>query len=468
MTSDKGDDSGDDPGNDPGGKGSGPKKSSPASRRPAPTIDLKATELASEPVVDERRAADKTAQAPASDTAAKSETPQPGTESRIKAKTEPEREAKVEPKAGPKTESRTESRVGGVPPRGPDQSTTRGRFASGLSLPLIAIAAAAGIVLFLLGLATANLFIGRQVAANAQLDRAQAVDDLTERLRKIEAALSAPRAPDAALSTRIGAVEAAARLATENAAAQQRRAEELAAQVREVRSRADAAAASAEAVHKNAAAAAPAGARVDVDALNQRIAALEQALKANEAELARRTGGGADDRKSRIAVASSILLGAVERGAPFAAELAAAKALTQDTKALAPLENFAPNGVPGAAAMSRELVSVIPAMLKTAEIESPRDGGFLDKLQANAERLVRIRPVGETAGDQPAHVIARIEAKAKMSDIAGALEDLSKLPPQIRAPAESWIKKANARNAALAAARQFSTGALAAIGKPNT
>jgi hypothetical protein len=42
------------------------------------------------------------------------------------------------------------------------------------------------------------------------------------------------------------------------------------------------------------------------------------------------------------------------------------------------------------------------------------------------------------------------------------------LPAQVRAPAEDWIRKANARNAALTAARQFSTSALAAIGKPNT
>jgi hypothetical protein len=65
-------------------------------------------------------------------------------------------------------------------------------------------------------------------------------------------------------------------------------------------------------------------------------------------------------------------------------------------------------------------------------------------------------------------VIARIEARTNASDIAGALQELAKLPAPVRAPAEGWIKTAAARNAALAAARQFSTGALAAIGKPNT
>lgn len=213
---------------------------------------------------------------------------------------------------------------------------------------------------------------------------------------------------------------------------------------------------------------APDGARVDVDALNQRIAALEQALKTNEAELARRTASAADDRKSRVAVVASVLLGAVERGAPFTAELAAAKALAPDANGLAPLETFAATGVPTATALSRELSAVIPAMLKVTDGEAQRDGGFLEKLQANAERLVRIRPVGEASGDRPVNVIARIETKAGASDIAGALEELSKLPAQVRTPAESWIKKANMRSAALATARQFSIGALAAIGKPNT
>jgi hypothetical protein len=370
---------------------------------------LKATEVASEPIASERRATDDAAAVSGAPTAA--ESPQPKTES----------------KSG-----------GGVPPHTPGSSKRPiwGKLPGGLSLPLIGTAAAAGIVFFLLGLATANLFVGREVAADARLERTQAVDDLSERLAKIETALAAPRAPDTGLIGRIAAAEAAAKLATEHAAVQQRRAEELAALVREARSRADAAAASAEMAQKGSGVAASESGRVD-DALNQRIAALEQALKTNEAELARRTASAAEERKNRIAVVASVLLGAVERGAPFATELAAAKALSPDAGGLAPLEPFAASGVPSAASLSRELSGTIPAMLKIVDSENQADGSFLGKLQANAERL-------------------------------GALNELSKLPAHVRAPAEAWIKKANARNAALAVARQFSSGALAAIGKPNT
>ena len=430
MTSDTGDK----------GSGSGPKKPSSSSRRP-PTIDLKATELANEPVAGERRPADEPAQAAASESATKPETPQP----------------------------KSDAKADSVPPHAPESKRPIwDRLPGGLSLPLIGTAVAAGIAFFLLGLALAYLFVGREFAADARLDRLQAIDELSERVTKIETALAAPRTPDAALMNRIAAAEAAAKLAAENAAALQRRAEELSGLVRETRSRADAAAASAEAAQKLSGAASPAGTGIDVDALNQRIAALEQSLKTTEAELARRTASAADDKKSRVAVVASILLTAVERGTPFTAELAAAKALAPDTKALAPLDAFASNGVPGARAMSRELAAVIPAMLKAADSDTPREGGFLDKLQTSAERLVRIRPVGETTGDRPLDVIARLETKANASDLEGALAELSKLPPQVRAPADAWAGKMKARNAALAAARQFSAGALAVIGKPNT
>ena len=78
---------------------------------------------------------------------------------------------------------------------------------------------------------------------------------------------------------------------------------------------------------------------------------------------------------------------------------------------------------------------------------------------------MRVRPVGEVPGDDPVTVIARIEAKAARSDIEGALEELAKLPPAIRAPAETWIRKAQARTAAIAASRQFARDALAPLGR---
>ena len=96
---------------------------------------------------------------------------------------------------------------------------------------------------------------------------------------------------------------------------------------------------------------------------------------------------------------------------------------------------------------------------------SAREGGFLDRLQANAERLVRIRPVDEVPGDDAATVVNRIEVRAARSDVAGALSELGKLPAATRTPAEDWIKRAEAQQVALEAARRLAGDALIALGK---
>jgi hypothetical protein len=103
-------------------------------------------------------------------------------------------------------------------------------------------------------------------------------------------------------------------------------------------------------------------------------------------------------------------------------------------------------------------------LLQAARV--PAEGGFLDKLQANAERLVRIRPIEEIPGDDPATVIARVEIKAMRGDVPGALAELGNLPPPVRAPAQRWAAKAQARAAAVAASRAFAADALVALAQP--
>ena len=106
-----------------------------------------------------------------------------------------------------------------------------------------------------------------------------------------------------------------------------------------------------------------------------------------------------------------------------------------------------------------------PALYQAAGVAQREGGGFLERLQANAERLVRIRPIEEVPGNEPATIIARIEMKAVHSDVAGALAELAKLPPAARAPAEAWIKRAEARAVAVEASRRFAAETLAALGK---
>ena len=162
-------------------------------------------------------------------------------------------------------------------------------------------------------------------------------------------------------------------------------------------------------------------------------------------------------------MSAAALRDAVTSGAPFAAELAQAKSFSADDKILAPLAPFATAGVPTAPVLAQELRALLPAMLKISGAQAP-ESGFLERLQANAGRLVRIRPVDAPPGDDASAVLARIEIDAAKADIAAALADLGKLADVTRAPAQGWIERAKARQAALAAARQYAADTARALG----
>ena len=283
----------------------------------------------------------------------------------------------------------------------------------------------------------------------------KALDEVASRVAKLEAAAGAtPQAPasDAALAARIAALEAELKVMAETMGNLGRRTDELLAAAREVRARADAtAAALAELAQKIPAATATE--RSALEALANRVSAVERSEKAVERS----------DRTVRLAVAASALNAAVARGDAFAAELATVKVLGADPRLVEALEPFARTGVPPTAALAREFSELAPS-LQQASGASPREGA-LGKLQMNAEKLIRIRRVDEPAGSDPAAIVARAEAKVSRGDIAGALSELAQLPPDARAPAEAWIKRAQARTAALDASRRLAADALSGLGK---
>lgn len=279
--------------------------------------------------------------------------------------------------------------------------------------------------------------IGELAGRSAPASDTKALGDIVARLAKIESVLAAPSGADPLTAARVIGAEGAAKSAADEVAVLRGRLDELAALARAAQSRADAASAAADSAQK--------------------------ASQSATAEAAR--AAQADDKAGRRAVAANALRAAVERSEPFAAELATARSLAGDAKSLAELEPFAAQGLPSAAALSRELAALVPAMLRSSSSAAP-DASIFDKLQANAERLVRVRPIGDAAGDDPASTIARVEVKISQSDIDGALMELGKLPPAVRAPADAWIKMAGQRKAALAASRQFARDALGALGNP--
>ena len=133
--------------------------------------------------------------------------------------------------------------------------------------------------------------------------------------------------------------------------------------------------------------------------------------------------------------------------------------------ALKPLEGFAATGVPTAAGLSRELLTLVPKLTPPAPPNDEAGADLVDRLKAGAARLVRIERTDAVGNDRGA-VVARVTAAALRNDSNEARRELKTLSPADRAAAQSWIDKSEARDAALAASRQFAADAMAALAKP--
>jgi hypothetical protein len=293
-----------------------------------------------------------------------------------------------------------------------------------------------------------------------------AAPDLAARLDRIERTIEAQRAepkPGESLGSRVSELQAQTKSLADALAALTQRADQIAGTSQSAAKQADAAL-SAEAAAKSSSEAAGKNEaqRNDLDALGGRIMALESSVKGLAAATAPLTSSGADDRAARLTIAAETLRAAVERGAPFQAELAALQSLGVDAKKTEALDPFAASGVPSALALARELDALIPTLQDAAEPQSA-DATFLDRLKTNAQKLVRITPVNAPTGSEPQDVIDRIRRDAAQNDIAAALTDINALPDSAKPLAAAFTKKAAARAAALAAVGQIAADALAAL-----
>lgn len=277
-----------------------------------------------------------------------------------------------------------------------------------------------------------------------------AVDDLAARLAGVEAKVSSPAAavPDPTAAARAEALEKSLAALRGELAAQRAQAEKLAAAISDVK-----------------AAPRDSAPPPDLSAINERIAQIERAARAQSAEITRESSKPADDVPLRRIVAAALLDVLVRTGDPFPAALAAAKALAPAPEALKPLEGFAATGVPNAASLSRELLTLVPKLSPPAPDNPTTGSGIVDRLQAGAAKLVRIERT-DTVGSDRGAVVSRVTAAALRNDFAQARRELKTLAPADRAAAQDWLDKADARDAALAASRQFAADAMAALAKP--
>jgi hypothetical protein len=291
---------------------------------------------------------------------------------------------------------------------------------------------------------------------------AGAIDDLTVRVAGLETKTSKPAAPvaDPASAARMEALEKSVAALRGELATTRAQSEKLASAINEVKSapRADGTPAP------------------DLAVIDEHIAKIENAVRAQAAEIAQQAAKiadgkaadakPADDVPLRRVVASALLDVLVRIGDPYAAALAAAKSLAPNADALKPLDQFAAAGVPNANKLSSELLTLVPKLTPVAAPDTATSGsGIVERLQAGAAKLVKIERT-DTSGTDRSAVVARMTAAALRNDSNEARRELKTLAPADRTAAQAWLDKADARDAALAASRQFATDAMAVLAKP--
>ena len=275
------------------------------------------------------------------------------------------------------------------------------------------------------------------------------VDGIASRLAAVESRADKPAspAPDPAAAAHVDALQKSVASLSSDLAALRAQSEKLAADVNNIKS-----------------APRDAAATPDLSAINERIAGLERAARAQTTEIAQENAKPVDDVALRRIVAASLLDVLVRTGEPYPAALSAAKSLAPNPDTLKPLDAFAASGVPSPPVLSRELLALVPKLSPPPE-NSTTGSTLVDKLQASASKLVRIErtdAVGNTSGN----VVARVTAAALRNDYKEARRELETLPASDRAAAQAWLEKADARDAALAVSRQFASEAMTALAKP--
>ena len=287
---------------------------------------------------------------------------------------------------------------------------------------------------------------------------ASAVNDLSARVANLETKAARP-ATDPALAARADALEKSVATLRGDVGNLRAQTDKLTAAINDLKS-----------------APRDAAGNVDLSGINERIARLEQVIAAQGSAIAKADANAAaakaaeakpaDDLPLRRVVAASLLDVAARHGDPFKSTLAAAKALAPHPDELKPLDQFASTGVPSPQMLGRELLNLVPKFSQVSQATPPSSGGgILGRLQAGAEKLVTIERTDATGNDRGA-VIARATNAALHNDIGEARRELSTLSAEERAPAQAWLDKAAARDAALSASRQFADSAMAALGNP--
>jgi len=168
-------------------------------------------------------------------------------------------------------------------------------------------------------------------------------------------------------------------------------------------------------------------------------------------------------------IAVGQLQAALSAGRPYARELRSAQALAANDTALldllAPLSASAETGLAGDIELRERFRLLAPAVLRA---DRDREGAdWTDRVLGRIGSLITVRRAsGEVAGDTADAVLARAEAALLANDLPRAVAEMETLPSHAAGPAADWLKLAEARMAAEAAAATLADMSLARMAGP--
>ncbi|MBB4954850.1 hypothetical protein H4S14_002743 [Agrobacterium vitis] len=151
-----------------------------------------------------------------------------------------------------------------------------------------------------------------------------------------------------------------------------------------------------------------------------------------------------DDIEVARAIAASALKTAADRGGPFLAELRTLGSIAPEDPAIAALEPYAATGAVSRAELLERFGKTADTILSA--INQPADSASIgERLLASAMSVIKVRPVGNVAGDDPSAIVARIEDKIRNGDLRGAAAEWESLPEVGRTVSEGFKKALDGR-----------------------
>ncbi|PLP56781.1 phage tail protein [Mesorhizobium loti] len=194
----------------------------------------------------------------------------------------------------------------------------------------------------------------------------------------------------------------------------------------------------------------------------QAAAALEGRLSAVEQQASQLSGkvdAQASQPKIALAIAASALKAALDRGAPFTAELETFAAVRPDAPQITTLRAYAEKGIPTRVDITSSVGDAANAMISAATPVDPNQG-IVQRLLTSAESLVKVRPIGAVEGKGAPETVARMEVAVNQGDYGKALSEFETLPDTVKAAGADFAGKLKARQEAEAAVNELVSGAM--------